>query len=127
MGNIRVVAGAVCRLPRDAWAESYATRLAHCKGLRQDETPLVGTKGTTRADSTGRLVPQDEEPGRATLNDPVVRLGEFATDAVQGVAGMSHPCTDGVIGARHHQGAPFEGQRLQDHTRMLTCVVQEVR
>ena len=80
-------------------------------------------KGTTRADSMGQVVPQDEEPGRATLDDPAVKLGEFATGAVQGVTGMSHPCTDGVIGARHHQGAPCEGQRLQDHTRMLTCVV----
>ena len=86
----------------------------------------MGTKETTRADSTGLLVPQDEELGRATLDDPAVRLGEFATDAAQGVTGMSHPCTDGVIGAQHHQGAPCEGQRLQDHTRMLTCVVQEV-
>ena len=61
------------------------------------------------------------------LDDPAVRLGEFATGVVQGVPGMSHPCTDGVIGARHHQGAPFEGQRPQDHTRMLMCVVQEVQ
>ena len=87
----------------------------------------MGTKETTRIDSTGRLVLQDEEPGRATLDDPAVRLGEFATGAVQGVTGMSHLCTDGVIGARHHQAAPFEDQKLQDHTRMLTCVVQEVR
>ena len=60
----------------------------------------------------GQLVPQDEELGRATLDDLAVRLGEFVTGAVQGVTEMSHPCTDGVIGARHHQGAPFEGQRL---------------
>ena len=87
----------------------------------------MGTKETTHVDSTGRLVPQDEEPGRATLDDPAVRRGEFATGAVQGVTRMSHPCIDGVIGGRHHQGALSEGQRLQDHTRMLTCVVQEVR
>ena len=85
----------------------------------------MGTKETTRANSTGQLVPQDEEPGRATLDDPEVRLGEFATGAVQGVIGMSRPCTNGVIGARHHQGAPCEGQRLQDHTHMLMCVVQK--
>ena len=72
----------------------------------------MGTNETTHADSTGRLVPQDEEPRRATLDDLAVKLGEFATGAVQGVTGMSHPCTDGVIGARHHQGALFEGQRL---------------
>ena len=87
----------------------------------------MGTKETTHAHSTGRFVPQDEEPGRETLDDPAVRLGEFATGAVQGVIGMSHPCIDGVIGAQHHQGAPCEGQRLQDHTHMLTCAVQEVQ
>ena len=59
------------------------------------------------------------------MDDPAVRLGEFTTGAVQDVTGMSHPCTDGVIGARHHQGAPCEGQRLQDHTCVLACVVHE--
>ena len=61
------------------------------------------------------------------LDDPAVRLGEFAIGAEQGVAMMSHPYTDGVIRARNYQGALCEGQRLQDHTRMLTCVAQEVR
>ena len=75
----------------------------------------------------GWLVPQDEKIGRVTWKDPAVRLGEFMTGAEQGVIGMSHPCIDGVIGEQHHQGALCEGQRLQDHTRMLMCVVHEVR
>ena len=62
-----------------------------------------------------------------TWKNPAVRLGELTTGAEQSVIGMSHPYTDGVIGARHHQGALCEGQMLQDHISMLMCVVQEVR
>ena len=93
----------------------------------QEDTPLVGTKETTHVDSIGQLVSQDKKTGRVTWKDPVVRLGEFVTGAEEGVTWMSHHYTDGVIRAWHHQGALCERQRLQDHARMLTCVVQEVQ
>ena len=69
---------------------------------RQEDTPLVGTREATHANSTGRLASQDEGTGRATWEDLAVRLGEFTTSGEQSVTVMSHPCTDGVIGARHH-------------------------
>ena len=42
-----------------------------------------------------------------------------------GVTVVSHPYLDSVIGTRPHEGVLCKGQMLQDHTRMLTCVVQE--
>ena len=83
----------------------------------------MGTKETTCTNNMGWLAPQDEEIGRATWKDPVVRWGKFVTGAEQSMTRMSHPCTDGVLGARHYQRALCEGQMLQDHT----CLAQEVR
>ena len=37
----------------------------------------------------------------------------------------SHPSLDGDIETWPHEGALFEGQRLQDLTHVLMCVVQE--
>ena len=73
----------------------------------------------------GQLAPQDtkleDQHCRILLSD----WGSLRPVEGGGVIVVSHPYLNGVIGTRPREGAPCEGQMLQDHTCMLTCVVQE--
>ena len=59
------------------------------------------------------------------MQDSIVGLGEFATSARGGVTWVSHLSPNGVIKILPHEGVLCEGQTLEDHTRLVMCVIQE--
>ena len=56
---------------------------------------------------------------KSTMHDHAIRLGGLRLVQVRSATLERHLSLDGDIEIRPHEGALFEGQRVQDHTHAL--------
>ena len=75
----------------------------------------------TRMDNIGQLAPQNKKRAYQSYS----QTGGVRDQCRTKCDIMSHLYPDGDIEMQSHEGAPFEGERLQDHTHNPMCVVQE--